>query len=164
MSFNRFPALKPVDLGEFRLQPVEQRTDVGLLPIAEHPYYPSWGYQVTGYYAVSSRYGSPEDFMYFIDQCHQNGIGVILDWVPGHFPTDAHGLVHFDGTPLYEHASPMEGWHPDWQSYVFNYGRHEVRVLHPLRTPGHQRLKITGIVQNALIPHCGDAFPCPRRQ
>jgi 1,4-alpha-glucan branching enzyme len=101
-------------------------THVEILPVMEHPYYPSWGYQITGFFAPTSRYGEPQDFMYLVDSLHQAGIGVVLDWVPSHFPSDAHGLGFFDGTYLYEHADPRKRIHPDWDSLEFNYGRGEV--------------------------------------
>jgi len=111
---------------------VEYIHDIGyshvqFMPVTEHPFYPSWGYQVTGYFSPSARFGTPQDLMYLIDHLHQAGIGVILDWVPSHFATDGHALGQFDGTALYEHDDPRQGFHPDWGSYVFNYGRDEVR-------------------------------------
>jgi 1,4-alpha-glucan branching enzyme len=99
------------------------------MPITEHPFYGSWGYQTTGYFAPTARYGTPQDLMYLVDTLHRHGIGVLLDWVPSHFPNDAHGLHYFDGTFLFEHADARQGFHPEWKSYIFNYGRHEVRAF-----------------------------------
>jgi 1,4-alpha-glucan branching enzyme len=104
-------------------------THVEFLPVMEHPFFGSWGYQSTGYFAATSRYGTPQDLMALVDALHEAGIGVILDWVPSHFPTDEHGLVYFDGTHLFEHADPRRGFHPEWNSAIFNYGRHEVRSI-----------------------------------
>jgi 1,4-alpha-glucan branching enzyme len=102
-------------------------THVEFMPVMEYPYYPSWGYQITGYFAASSRHGTPQELMFLIEELHKNNIAVILDWVPSHFPGDAHGLYNFDGTHLYEHADMRKGFHPDWKSYIFNYDRNEVR-------------------------------------
>ena len=102
-------------------------THIELMPVMEHPFYGSWGYQTLGYFAPTNRYGNPQDLMFLIDFCHQNGIGVLLDWVPSHFPSDDHGLANFDGTHLYEHDDPQKGYHPDWKCYIFNNGRQEVK-------------------------------------
>ncbi len=126
-------------------------THVELLPIMEHPFYGSWGYQTTGFYAPTARYGLPTDFMGFVDALHARGIGIVLDWVPSHFPSDDFALGRFDGSALYEHGNPMEGWHPDWKSYVFNYGRHEVRSF--LTSSAHMwldRYHIDGIRVDAV--------------
>jgi 1,4-alpha-glucan branching enzyme len=133
-SWRRIPEDRKRSLGyrEMAHQLVDYVKSLGFshvefLPVMEHPFYGSWGYQTTGYFAPTSRYGSPQDFMFLVDVLHQNGIGVILDWVPSHFPYDEHGLAFFDGTHLYEHADPRKGFHPDWKSAIFNYGRNEVR-------------------------------------
>ena len=102
-------------------------THVELMPVSEHPFYGSWGYQPVGLFAPTSRFGSPDDFKYFVDQCHQAGLGVVLDWVPAHFPSDDHGLANFDGTPLFHDPDPRRGWHQDWNSYIYDLGREHVR-------------------------------------
>jgi 1,4-alpha-glucan branching enzyme len=121
--------LSYLETGEFLVSHMREMgfTHVEFMPVMEHPFFGSWGYQTVGYFAPTSRYGPPEDFMALIDLLHQNGIGVILDWVPSHFPQDEHGLVYFDGTNLFEHADPRKGFHPEWTSYIFNLGRYEVR-------------------------------------
>ncbi|WP_044174105.1 1,4-alpha-glucan branching protein GlgB [Flectobacillus major] len=118
-----------IELADQLVQYVKEMefTHIEFMPVMEHPYEPSWGYQVLGYFAPSSRFGTPQDFMYLVEQCHKNDIGVILDWVPSHFPGDAHGLYEYDGTHLFEHPDMRKGYHPDWKSYIFNYGRNEVR-------------------------------------
>ena len=123
---------RPLTYRELASELVDYVTDAGFthvefLPVMEHPFYGSWGYQLLGYFAPTSRYGEPQDFMYLVEQLHKADIGVILDWVPSHFPGDAHGLYQFDGSHLFEHADPRKGYHPDWTSYIFNYGRNEVR-------------------------------------
>jgi 1,4-alpha-glucan branching enzyme len=124
---NRIPCYREIVHPLIRYAKEMGFTHVEFLPIMEHPFYGSWGYQTLGYFSPTSRYGPPQDFMYLVDMLHQAGIGVILDWVPSHFTTDEHGLAFFDGTHLYEHEDPRKGLHPDWNSYIFNYGRNEVR-------------------------------------
>lgn len=122
-------SLSYIELADELVRYVREReyTHVEFMPVMEHPFGGSWGYQITGYFSPTRRYGNPQELMFLIDRMHQAGIGVILDWVPSHFPGDEHGLAYFDGTHLYEHADPRQGFHPDWQSYIFNYGRREVR-------------------------------------
>lgn len=131
-SWQRGPEGEFLDYHELGERLVTHATEMGfshieLLPVTEHPFDPSWGYQSTGYFAPTSRYGSPNEFRYFVDLCHQHNIGVLLDWVPAHFPKDEHGLARFDGTPLYEHEDPRRGEHLDWATLIYNYGRNEVK-------------------------------------
>ncbi len=157
-SWRRKPEenMKPLSYSELAEQLTAYVKDMGythieLMPVTEYPFSGSWGYQVTGFFTPTSRFGTPDDFMYFVDHLHQNGIGVIMDWVPSHFPGDQHGLHFFDGTYLYEHQDPRKGYHPDWNSYIFNYGRNEIRNF--LISSAHswmERFHIDGIRVDAV--------------
>ncbi len=129
MKKNKFESLSYRELAEPLTAYVQNMgfTHVEFMPVAEHAFYPSWGYQVTGFYAPTSRFGTPDDFQFLVNQLHQAGVGVLLDWVPAHFPRDDWALARFDGTALYEHEDPRKGAHQDWGTLIFNYGRHEVR-------------------------------------
>ncbi len=157
-SWRRKPEedMKPLSYSELAEQLTDYVKELGythveLMPVTEYPFSGSWGYQVTGFFAPTSRFGTPDDFMYFVDHLHQNNIGVIMDWVPSHFPGDQHGLHFFDGTYLYEHQDPRKGYHPDWSSYIFNYGRNEIRNF--LISSAHswmERFHIDGIRVDAV--------------
>ncbi|MFD2781381.1 alpha-amylase family glycosyl hydrolase [Novosphingobium pokkalii] len=146
-------------------------THVEFLPVSEHPYDPSWGYQTTGLYAPSARFGDPMGFARFIDGAHQAGLGVLIDWVPAHFPTDAHGLSRFDGTALYEHEDPRQGFHPDWNTAIYNFGRREVRdFLVNNALFWAERYHVDGLRVDAVASmlyrdysrKSGNGFPMPR--
>ena len=129
-------------------------THIEFLPISEHPYDPSWGYQTTGLYAPTARFGEPAGFARFVNGAHKAGIGVLLDWVPAHFPTDAHGLAHFDGTALYEHEDPRQGFHPDWNTAIYNFGRREVRPSWSTMRCSGPRSSMSTVCASMRSPRC----------